>query len=195
ASYHQYNRISKIIKEYLKESSVILILNKQNNYLAKRMSHKMDDKNQIACKVHQEIDSDKDITSILKNNPSLNIFYQPKIPNRIESLISIFKWSIEFNQNISMIIDDTWIDSMIPSQSSHLMIKELQLNKESQYQLFELILTLKRLRGDIVYFNGLILMTHYLNEYQIIIFPNMKVFNRLHQRLNINGFKLGEIEY
>lgn len=195
ASYHQYNRISKIIKEYLKESNVILILNKQNNYLAKRMSHKMGDKNQIACKVHHEIDSDKDITSILKNNPSLNIFYQPKIPNRIESLISIFKWSIEFNQNISMIIDDTWIDSMIPSQSSHLMIKELQLNKESQYQLFELILTLKRLRGDIVYFNGLILMTHYLNEYQIIIFPNMKVFNRLHQRLNINGFKLGEIEY
>ncbi|PTI38316.1 hypothetical protein BU073_12740 [Mammaliicoccus vitulinus] len=94
-----------------------------------------------------------------------------------------------------MIIDDTWLDSMIPSQSSHLMIKELQLNKESHYQLFELILTLKRLRGDIVYFNGLILMTHYLNEYQIIIFPNMKIFNRLHQRININGFKLGEIEY
>lgn len=195
ASYYQFNRISKIIQDNLKESKVILVLNKQNNYLAKRMSHKVNDNKQIACKVHHEIDSDKDITSILKNNPSLNILYQPNIPNRIESLISIFKWSIAFNQNISMIIDDTWLDSMIPSQSSHLMIKELQLNKESHYQLFELILTLKRLRGDIVYFNGLILMTHYLNEYQIIIFPNMKIFNRLHQRININGFKLGEIEY
>ncbi len=84
---------------------------------------------------------------------------------------------------------------MIPSQSSHLMIKELQLNKESQYQLFELILTLKRLRGNIVFFNDTILVTHYLNEYQLLIFPNNKLFNKLHQKLNITGLNIEDIEY
>lgn len=84
---------------------------------------------------------------------------------------------------------------MIPSQSSHLMIKELQLNKESQYQLFELILTLKRLRGNIVFFNDNILVTHYLNEYQLLIFPNNKLFNKLHQKLNITELNIEDIEY
>ncbi|UXU84368.1 AraC family transcriptional regulator [Mammaliicoccus sciuri] len=194
-TYYQYNHIYKMIKEILKDSKVTLILNDYDKYLANRMTHILDGNKPIACKVYHELVSDKEITTVLKNNSSLNILYQPTTPNRIESLIETFKWCLEYKQRISIIIDDTWIDSMIPSQSSHLMIKELQLNKESQYQLFELILTLKRLRGNIVFFNDNILVTHYLNEYQLLIFPNNKLFNKLHQKLNITGLNIEDIEY
>ncbi|WP_206166775.1 hypothetical protein [Mammaliicoccus sciuri] len=179
----------------MKDSKVTLILNDYDKYLANQMTHILDGNKQIACKVYHELVSDKEITTILKNNSSLNILYQPTTPNRIESLIETFKWCLEYKQRISIIIDDTWIDSMIPSQSSHLMIKELQLNKESQYQLFELILTLKRLRGNIMFYNGNILVTHYFNEYQLLIFPNNKLFNKLHQKLNITGLNIDDIEY
>ncbi len=194
-TYYQYNHVYKMINETLKDSKVTLILNDYDKYLANQMTHIIDGNNQIACKVYHELVSDREITTILKNNSSLNILYQPTTPNRIESLIETFKWCLEYKQRISIIIDDTWIDSMIPSQSSHLMIKELQLNKESQYQLFELILTLKRLRGNIVFFNDNILVTHYLNEYQLLIFPNNKLFNKLHQKLNITGLNIEDIEY
>lgn len=194
-TYYQYNHVHKMINETLKDSKVTLILNDYDKYLANQMTHIIDGNNQIACKVYHELVSDREITTILKNNSSLNILYQPTTPNRIESLIETFKWCLEYKQRISIIIDDTWIDSMIPSQSSHLMIKELQLNKESQYQLFELILTLKRLRGNIVFFNDNILVTHYLNEYQLLIFPNNKLFNKLHQKLNITGLNIEDIEY
>ncbi|MFV5937109.1 helix-turn-helix domain-containing protein [Mammaliicoccus sciuri] len=194
-TYYQYNHVHKMINETLKDSKVTLILNDYDKYLANQMTQIIDGNNQIACKVYHELVSDKEITTILKNNSSLNILYQPTTPNRIESLIETFKWCLEYKQRISIIIDDTWIDSMIPSQSSHLMIKELQLNKESQYQLFELILTLKRLRGNIVFFNDNILVTHYLNEYQLLIFPNNKLFNKLHQKLNITGLNIEDIEY
>lgn len=194
-TYYQFNHIYKMINETLKDSKVTLILNDYDKYLANQMTHILDGNKQIACKVYHELVSDKEITTILKNNSSLNILYQPTIPNRIESLIETFKWCLEYKQRISIIIDDTWIDSMIPSQSSHLMIKELQLNKESQYQLFELILTLKRLRGNIVFYNGNILVTHYFNEYQLLIFPNNKLFNKLHQKLNITGLNIDDIEY
>lgn len=194
-TYYQYNHVHKMINETLKDSKVTLILNDYDKYLANQMTHIIDGNNQIACKVYHELVSDREITTILKNNSSLNILYQPTTPNRIESLIETFKWCLEYRQRISIIIDDTWIDSMIPSQSSHLMIKELQLNKESQYQLFELILTLKRLRGNIVFFNDNILVTHYLNEYQLLIFPNNKLFNKLHQKLNITGLNIEDIEY
>ncbi|MBN4909032.1 helix-turn-helix transcriptional regulator [Staphylococcus sp. EG-SA-13] len=194
-TYYQYNHIYKMINETLKDSKVTLILNDYDKYLANQMTHILDGNKQIACKVYHELVSDKEITTILKNNSSLNILYQPTTPNRIESLIETFKWCLEYKQRISIIIDDTWIDSMIPSQSSHLMIKELQLNKESQYQLFELILTLKRLRGNIVFYNGNILVTHYFNEYQLLIFPNNKLFNKLHQKLNITGLIIDDIEY
>ncbi|MCJ0911078.1 AraC family transcriptional regulator [Mammaliicoccus sciuri] len=194
-TYYQYNHVYKMINETLKDSKVTLILNDYDKYLANQMTHIIDGNNQIACKVYHELVSDREITTILKNNSSLNILYQPTTPNRIESLIETFKWCLEYKQRISIIIDDTWIDSMIPSQSSHLMIKELQLNKESQYQLFELILTLKRLRGNIVFFNDNILVTHYLNEYQLLIFPNNKLFNKLHQKLNITRLNIEDIEY
>lgn len=194
-TYYQYNHVYKMVNETLKDSKVTLILNDYDKYLANQMTHIIDGNNQIACKVYHELVSDREITTILKNNSSLNILYQPTTPNRIESLIETFKWCLEYKQRISIIIDDTWIDSMIPSQSSHLMIKELQLNKESQYQLFELILTLKRLRGNIVFFNDNILVTHYLNEYQLLIFPNNKLFNKLHQKLNITGLNIEDIEY
>lgn len=194
-TYYQYNHVHKMINETLKDSKVTLILNDYDKYLANQMTHIIDGNNQIACKVYHELVSDREITTILKNNSSLNILYQPTTPNRIESLIETFKWCLEYKQRISIIIDDTWIDSMIPSQSSHLMIKELQLNKESQYQLFELILTLKRLRGNNVFFNDNILVTHYLNEYQLLIFPNNKLFNKLHQKLNITGLNIEDIEY
>lgn len=194
-TYYQYNHVHKMINETLKDSKVTLILNDYDKYLANQMTHIIDGNNQIACKVYHELVSDREITTILKNNSSLNILYQPTTPNRIESLIETFKWCLEYKQRISIIIDDTWIDSMIPSQSSHLMIKELQLNKESQYQLFELILTLKRLRGNIVFFNDNILVTHYLNEYQLLIFRNNKLFNKLHQKLNITGLNIEDIEY
>ncbi len=194
-TYYQYNHVHKMINETLKDSKVTLILNDYDKYLANQMTQIIDGNNQIACKVYHELVSDREITTILKNNSSLNILYQPTTPNRIESLIETFKWCLEYKQRISIIIDDTWIDSMIPSQSSHLMIKELQLNKESQYQLFELILTLKRLRGNIVFFNDNILVTHYLNEYQLLIFPNNKLFNKLHQKLNITGLNIEDIEY
>ncbi|WP_305752342.1 helix-turn-helix domain-containing protein [Mammaliicoccus sciuri] len=194
-TYYQYNHVYKMINETLKDSKVTLILNDYDKYLANQMTQIIDGNNQIACKVYHELVSDREITTILKNNSSLNILYQPTTPNRIESLIETFKWCLEYKQRISIIIDDTWIDSMIPSQSSHLMIKELQLNKESQYQLFELILTLKRLRGNIVFFNDNILVTHYLNEYQLLIFPNNKLFNKLHQKLNITGLNIEDIEY
>lgn len=194
-TYYQYNHVYKMVNKTLKDSKVTLILNDYDKYLANQMTHIIDGNNQIACKVYHELVSDREITTILKNNSSLNILYQPTTPNRIESLIETFKWCLEYKQRISIIIDDTWIDSMIPSQSSHLMIKELQLNKESQYQLFELILTLKRLRGNIVFFNDNILVTHYLNEYQLLIFPNNKLFNKLHQKLNITGLNIEDIEY
>ncbi|MCJ1749453.1 AraC family transcriptional regulator [Mammaliicoccus sciuri] len=194
-TYYQYNHVYKMINETLKDSKVTLILNDYDKYLANQMTHIIDGNNQIACKVYNELVSDREITTILKNNSSLNILYQPTTPNRIESLIETFKWCLEYKQRISIIIDDTWIDSMIPSQSSHLMIKELQLNKESQYQLFELILTLKRLRANIVFFNDNIVITHYLNEYQLLIFPNNKLFNKLHQKLNITGLNIEDIEY
>ncbi|MCY1027137.1 helix-turn-helix domain-containing protein [Mammaliicoccus sciuri] len=194
-TYYQYNHVHKMINETLKDSKVTLILNDYDKYLANQMTQIIDGNNQIACKVYHELVSDREITTILKNNSSLNILYQPTTPNRIESLIETFKWCLEYKQRISIIIDDTWIDSMIPSQSSHLMIKELQLNKESQYQLFELILTLKRLRGNIVFFNDNILVTHYLNEYQLLIFPNNKLFNKLHQKLNITRLNIEDIEY
>lgn len=194
-TYYQFNHIYKMINETLKDSKVTLILNDYDKYLANQMTHILDGNKQIACKVYHELVSDKEITTILKNNSSLNILYQPTTPNRIESLIETFKWCLEYKQRISIIIDDTWIDSMIPSQSSHLMIKELQLNKESQYQLFELILTLKRLRGNIVFYNGNILVRHYFNEYQLLIFPNNKLFNKLHQKLNITGLNIDDIEY
>lgn len=194
-TYYQYNHVYNMINETLKDSKVTLILNDYDKYLANQMTHIIDGNNQIACKVYHELVSDREITTILKNNSSLNILYQPTTPNRIESLIETFKWCLEYKQRISIIIDDTWIDSMIPSQSSHLMIKELQLNKESQYQLFELILTLKRLRGNNVFFNDNILVTHYLNEYQLLIFPNNKLFNKLHQKLNITGLNIEDIEY
>lgn len=195
ATYQQFDKISQIIKENLKDTIVTLVMNSQNNYLAKRMSHKMNDNKQITYKVHREIEASKNTATILKNNPSVKILYQPKIPNKIESLISIVKWSIKYSQVVSIIIDDTWIDSMIPSQSSHLIIKELQLNTESQYQFFELLLTLIRLRGEIVYYNGLILMTKYMTEYQIIVFPNLQIIKEVYQRINVTDLKLGDIEY
>ncbi|PTJ54846.1 hypothetical protein BU006_13750, partial [Mammaliicoccus sciuri] len=194
-TFYQYNHIYKMIKDTLKDSKVTLILNNRDKYLTNRMTNIMEGNKQIAYKVYHELVSDREITTILKNNSSINILYQPTTPNRIDSLIETFKWCLEYKQRISFIIDDTWIDSMIPSQSSHLMIKELQLNKESQYQLFELILTLKRLRGNIIFFNGSILITHYLNEYQLLIFPNNKLFNKLQQKLNITGLNIEEFEF
>ncbi|RIN97601.1 hypothetical protein BUZ91_13615, partial [Mammaliicoccus sciuri] len=194
-TFYQYNHIYKMIKDTLKDSKVTLILNNRDKYLTNRMTNIMEGNKQIAYKVYHELVSDREITTILKNNSSINILYQPTTPNRIDSLIETFKWCLEYKQRISIIIDDTWIDSMIPSQSSHLMIKELQLNKESQYQLFELILTLKRLRGNIIFFNGSILITHYLNEYQLLIFPNNKLFNKLQQKLNITGLNIEEFEF
>lgn len=194
-TFYQYNHIYKMIKDTLKDSKVTLILNNRDKYITNRMTNIIEGNKQIAYKVYHELVSDREITTILKNNSSINILYQPTTPNRIDSLIETFKWCLEYKQRISIIIDDTWIDSMIPSQSSHLMIKELQLNKESQYQLFELILTLKRLRGNIIFFNGSILITHYLNEYQLLIFPNNKLFNKLQQKLNITGLNIEEFEF
>src|SRR5699024_6947713 len=86
-----------------------------------------------------------------------------------------------------MLINDIWIDSMIPSQSSHFMIKEKQSNIESQRQLFELMLTLKRLRGEIVYFNEHILLTNYFYEYQLLVFPNTHSFKMMHQRIKMKN--------
>ncbi|MEB6341199.1 UNVERIFIED_CONTAM: AraC family transcriptional regulator [Mammaliicoccus sciuri] len=82
-TYYQYNHVYKMINETLKDSKVTLILNDYDKYLANQMTHIIDGNNQIACKVYHELVSDREITTILKNNSSLNILYQPTIPNRI----------------------------------------------------------------------------------------------------------------
>nr|WP_263314918.1 helix-turn-helix transcriptional regulator [Mammaliicoccus sp. Marseille-Q6498] len=194
ASYQEFDILTKIVNQYLKETELILIVDPQNVYLTKRMSHKLIENKTLSYKVKNETDFNTGLTSILNINPSLNILYQPNIPNKIESLLSIFKLSIEYSQKFMIIIDDNWLDSMIPSQSSHLIIKEKQLNLESQYQLFELILTIKRLRGEIVYKNECFLVTHYFYEYQLIVFPSKEAFKIMHQTINMNHFNFGESE-
>ena len=189
-SYQQFNIITETISKYLVDATMILILNTRNDYLAHRMSHKLDSHFLISYKIKNETDINKEISEKFKDIPSFNILYQPKFPNRITSLVSIFKWSVFHNEKVTMLINDIWIDSMIPSQSSHFMIKEKQSNIESQRQLFELMLTLKRLRGEIVYFNEHILLTNYFYEYQLLVFPNTHSFKMMHQRIKMKNIEI-----
>lgn len=189
-SYQQFNIITETVSKYLVDATMILILNTRNDYLAHRMSHKLDSHFLISYKIKNETDINKEISEKFKDIPSFNILYQPKFPNRITSLVSIFKWSVFHNEKVTMLINDIWIDSMIPSQSSHFMIKEKQSNIESQRQLFELMLTLKRLRGEIVYFNEHILLTNYFYEYQLLVFPNTHSFKMMHQRIKMKNIEI-----
>lgn len=52
------------------------------------------------------------------------------------------------------------------------------------------MLTLKRLRGEIVYFNEHILLTNYFYEYQLLVFPNTHSFKMMHQRIKMKNIEI-----
>lgn len=193
ASIQEFMSISKIVHKYFKDTELILLLDKHNNYLASRMGHCINDSS-VSYRMNYDTSFDKELTSIVNINPSLNILYQPKSPNKMDSLISIFNWSIQTDMKVIYIIDDSWLDSMIPSQTSALVIKEREQYANSQYQLLELLSMLMKLRGEVLFFNENVLITYYLYEFQILVMPNNKKSGIFHQRLNINQVNVEEIE-
>lgn len=190
----QNNKIVQRIKTYFLDAEINYIMEAKNQYLLKNALDETACNDHIIYKVTHDVSRDTFIADLIDDKLNFSIFYHPKNKTTLDVLISTYKWSIQHYKAFKILLEDSWIDEMIPSQSSLLVIKEMKMNIEYQYQLYELILTLQRVRGEVIFFNRHILITKCYYAYQIVVFPYATISKYIHQKIRINHIDLEKYE-